>query len=162
VALTLMEFNRRTATPSELTQKYDNLYWYNWKSRRVARSEAAAGVVEEVSCRVIRAWKLFSCDGSPCCPNDWLIETGTHEYIVAESWRDLQPSGGNAFPGQNLYLVRWPKSHRLLRAEVSGSPTLATDLPIQNLVLLPDHWLRCEVLDPAQIPPEIKAALTAS
>ena len=137
----------RKASTNELRHRFDDLSWYEWKGRRAARREVSAGLVETLSVRVVRAWRLFSCEGAPCCPNDWLLETDSAECLLISSWRHLQPADNGMFPGSELLVTRWPESQRVVRVEVSGAPPSTVEASMQQAAALPDHWLRCVVVE---------------
>jgi hypothetical protein len=115
-----MKVEQRRASDHELRRRYEGLSWFARRQRRIARAEAAVGLVEVLTFEVTRAWKLFSCGGAPCCPHEWLLETPAGEFVQLHSWSALRPTEDGSFPGRLAVATRWPQSRRLIEAMVSG------------------------------------------
>jgi hypothetical protein len=132
---------------------WDGTSWFHFRERRLAREEVKTGDVEVLQFRAATVWAMHNCEGSPCCPNQWLIETEDEALVWISSWKHLHPSEG-AFPGEHLTVQRWPQTKRVASAAVSGDhvTSLAFDAELAGRVhgVLKtekmDYWLRCHVL----------------
>jgi hypothetical protein len=152
-----MNVRRRPATVGELASKYRNLSWFQGAQRRLARAEASAGLVEDLSFDVTRAWKLFSCAGAPCCPHSWLLQSDAGDFIQLDSWTALRPNAVDDFPGRHVIATRWPESERLIDVAVSGD-RVPSELPTpQNFVELARHGSQCHVMARDELPEELRA-----
>jgi hypothetical protein len=148
----------RAATPAQVARKYEHLSWFERGRRRLAREEAAFGQVEEVSFTVSRAWKLFSCAGAPCCPNEWLLETSDGDFVQVDSWSSLQPTESGCFPGRFVTATRWPKTNRLIDASIAGDPITTENAEVEVDVLndLANQYVECRVLRRADLPEGVR------
>ena len=134
---------------------WDGTSWFQFRERRLARNEVNAGEVEVLRFRAARVWAMHNCEGSPCCPNQWLIETDDKALVWLSSWELFQPAEG-AFPGEQMTVQRWPQTKRLASAAVTGPaiPSVAFDAKLATRVHAvlksggANHWLRCHVLPP--------------
>lgn len=147
----------RAATQTELDRKYEHLSLFDRKLRRVAREEAAIGEVEEVVFEVSRSWKLFSCDGSPCCPNEWLLETTDGDFVQIDSWSAMQPTESGDFAGRHVTAARWPRSERVITVSMSGDPIRPqnAEVEVDVLIDLGNQYCQCRVLRRNDLPQRV-------
>lgn len=150
-----MHIRRRQATERELARKYEGLSWFQRKRRALARAEASIGEIEEISFRVRRAWKLFSCSGAPCCPNEWLLEADSGEFVQVDSWESLAQTEEERFPGCDVTVRRWPQSLRVMGAETHGSPVETAELT-DGVVDLADQRLQCRICALSELPENVR------
>ena len=169
-----MRWTTRQADPDEIAYRMEEISWFEFRERWLARAEAESGEVEECQTEVQRVWTLNdSCEGAPCCPNEWVLECSEGELLYVNSWkflgRRLECSKGELsdvnswrslgpreelFPGRALTVRRWPTSHRVAGASASGAALPFTPWlePVEKAVWtalnhLP-RWMRCHELSP--------------
>jgi hypothetical protein len=132
---------------------WDGTSWFHFRERRLARDEVNTGEVEVLRFRASRVWAMHSFEGSPCCPNQWLIETDDGSLVWLSSWELFHAAEG-VFPGEQLTVQRWPQTKRVASAAVTGTaiPFVAFDTELATRVRdvlkseRADDWLRCHVL----------------
>ena len=154
-----MHWVKNTASRQEITDCTEYNWGLKFRERSTARAEAASEVVEECTLEAMRIWTLNSCDGAYCCPNEWLVESAEGEFFWLSSW-DFLARRDNRFPGQTIWLRRWPVSHRIIAAKTSGpdlpfSPwSKSLDQAVQNVLRSSKQtaWLRCLELPSRSIP----------
>jgi hypothetical protein len=143
---------------------WDGTSWFHFRARRLAREEVDTGDVEVLTFRAAAVWTMNRCDGAPCCPNDWLVETEDGELVWFSSWNHLQRREG-LFPGKQLSVKRWPRTKRVAAVTVTGEPVrfggfddgfAARVLSLLKSEML-DHWLRCHVLPRGSLTPPSRA-----
>jgi hypothetical protein len=154
--LTVETFSR-SPTDAERRQAVRGIALFH-RLRKSARHEAISGQVETLRFRVNRAWNIISCTGPPCCPNSWLLETATGEYVWVESWHYLTAASAQ-FPGTDVTIERWAQSHRLIRASAMGSPSLTYDgTAMEHLAPV----RQVEVYERGQLPDDIRTAIAGA
>jgi len=160
----MVTLTTRPAADAEVARKYEHLSWFEWKRRRSAREEAAQGQVEVVTFEVCRAWKLFSCDGSPCCPNEWLLETTDGDFVQMDSWSALQPTGRGFFPGRVVTAARWPLTQRLITASTAGDPLKPenAEVSVDALIDLGNQYVQCRILRLNDLPERVRSVVGRS
>lgn len=156
-----MRIFTRTPTATELRGKYRDISWFELRRRRLAREEAQHGVVEEVSFSVARAWRQFTCDGAPCCPNAWFIETEDGMFVALDSWDALAPID-DRFPGKQVTAVRWPQTLRLISVSIAGDSLVAQPQSPEALIDLANHYVQCVIYKPEELPESVRAVLRAA
>jgi hypothetical protein len=107
-------------------------------------------VVDVLTFEVSRAWKLFSCDGAPCCPNEWLLETDSGEFVQLDSWSELRPTDDGDFPGRHVVATR-PRSERLLHALTTGAAVPSVPFSPEALLDLADQYCGCRIIHRDQL-----------
>jgi len=159
IAKTDMEITERAATTAEIQQKFRHISLFELRLRRAAQAEADRGMVEVLVFDVVRAWKLFSCSGPPCCSNEWLLQTSAGELVQIDSWSMLHATKQTEFPGCRLVVTRWPRTHRVIHAEVSGVAIQAEEVASDSWIDLGKQNTRCEVLGRSELPPEVRSLI---
>lgn len=166
-----MHWTVEPATPQEIENWRHNVYWYEFRTKKLCLEERNNGMVEVAHTEVMRAWTLNSCLGSPCCPNEWLLRCDDQSSLFFGSWDFLSQWDQTnhtyiRFPGRNLTVRRWPITHRVISADCTGEPlhypvwTLKLDRAINKILEengLVDY-LRCQEI-PTGYEKEIREAL---
>jgi hypothetical protein len=155
----MMKRAERKATEDEIAAKYRDLSILQVRARRLASEEAATGVVAVVRFSVRNAWSTITCDGPPCCPNGWFLETTEGEYVVLDSWHFLSATADRRFPGTIVDIVLWPRSNRVVAATATGDPVVASDLVPESLARLDSQRGECVVYSWDDLPEEARAEL---
>jgi hypothetical protein len=150
-----MRIELRAVSEKEAAKPLKNISWFEINQRRLARREVAAGFVEELVFTVSRAWKEFTCEGAPCCPNAWLLETADRRFVQIDSWETLSPANSN-FPGENVAVVRWPQTLRVISAVANGNEVKSEDLPPQAMNDMPEQYIQCRLFEPADLPASVR------
>ena len=132
--------------------------WLDFHARRLAKQDAAHGMVETLDFDVGRAWKLISCPGPPCCPNTWLIEVEPNTFVFVESWEWLREPADLQFPGAHVTIERLPLSGRVLAARATGSAVAVPETPDEMRYLWTWEAQECAVLGPSDLEPEFLRA----
>lgn len=156
-----MQISEKPATEAEIKQKFRGISFFELGRRRLATAEAKMGVVEVLSFDVLRVWKLFTCSGPPCCPNQWLVQISEDEFAQLESWYELGPTREGMFPGQHVVARRWPKTSRLLSVQISGSSVEAKDMPPEESDGLIGQRRECAVFDKHLLPLHLQELVKA-
>jgi len=132
--------------------------WLDFHARRLAKQDAAHGMVETLDFDVGRAWKLISCPGPPCCPNTWLIEVEPNTFVFVESWEWLREPADLQFPGAHVTIERLPLSGRVLAARATGPAVAVPETPDEMRYLWTWEAQECAVLGPSDLEPEFLRA----
>lgn len=135
--------------PQDRTSLYRDIPFFLFRGRRLARSEFSKGELEVLEFDVGRAFNLLTCDGPPCCPSSWVVETVDGEQIYLESWKYFQQVERN-FPGSSVRVVRWPLTRRLHNVSISGRqiPTSESEAVREKIVRLNiPGFVECEVIN---------------
>lgn len=150
-----MKITKRPLKEAETKQRYREVSIFARQLRRQARAEIEAGEAEELEFEVVKAWKLITCEGPPCCPNGWLVRTRENELVYLQSWFALHAADGS-FPGSRVVAARLPLTHRLVDAVASGKPVPAPyDERLSQVVL--GLFPECEIIPVESLPPELAA-----
>lgn len=150
-----MIVTNRPATPAEIEGKNRDIAWFELRERRAAKEEARNGILEVLHFEVARAWNEITCDGPPCCPNAWFLETTEGDYLRLSTWEHLKAEHGH-FPGRIVTLARWPETHRIVTAEATGEPVAAEADGADALLKLPDVYGQCLVIPQEELPEEVQ------
>jgi hypothetical protein len=145
-----VRISRRQLTDAESRAPVTGVSIFSRTRRRQARLERERGEVETLEFQVTRAWNLITCAGPPCCPNTWLLEADSGEFVHLESWILLRAEG-ECFPGCHVTVSRLPLTHRLVGATVSGARVEAAHLD-ENEEHLVDDLPECELVPVARLP----------
>ena len=151
---------QRPASPLELKLWRRDISWFEFRRRRLARQEATEGLVEVVRFGVGRAWSGNWCEGAPCCPNEWVIETEDGMVVLVSSWHTLT-AVEQRFPGSEVTIVRWPKTLRVVSGTTTGeaiTPQPEGGLPMNDL---PAAYGECRVSTNAELPESVRTAIHA-
>jgi hypothetical protein len=146
-----VRIDRRKLTGAESRAPLSGFSIFSRTRRRQDRLERDRGEVETFEFRVVRAWNLITCAGPPCCPNTWLVEADSGEFVHLESWTLLRAEG-ERFPGSHVTVARLPLTHRLVSALVAEELVSAPRLEDEDEHLV-DDLPECEIVPLAQIPP---------
>lgn len=133
------------ATRREIRRKFATISVFALHKRKIARNEAANGAVQVISFTVSRAWKLFTCTGSPCCANEWLLETAEGGFVQLGSWDDLSETEAGHFPGTRVTVRRWPVTKRLIAAAVEGQSIAPEATTPESWAELANQAGQCDV-----------------
>lgn len=127
------------------------------KKRRIDANAKHAEVLDLI---VLRAWTLITCDGPPCCPNTWLLQTSPTELVYVRSWDHLDLVE-DAFPGSQVRLARLPGTRRILDAHVDGA-LVQREWPKDEMAIIPLYEktnAECQVVQIAELPASVHKTL---
>ncbi len=160
------------ATSQELQEWKKYVSWFEFKIQGLAKKDRNIGKVEFGSVEVERAWTLNWCLGSPCCPNEWLLECANGHLLYICSWDFLNKWDGIDdknlnFPGRTVTIRRWPNTHRVTAAHCSGDPlhiaewSRELDKAVKKVLksLQLDDWQCCHEI-PESNEPHIREVLS--
>ncbi len=158
-----MQWILEQALPNELERWRKDVFWYEFRTRKRALTDKEKGLVEVCRAEITRAWSLNSCLGSPCCPNEWLLECSDGDLLYFCSWDyfdkwDQVDESNLYFPGRLVTIRRWPITHRVSTAECTGDrisiPNWSHELYRIVMKLVRSHgqndWLRCQQIPAAK------------
>lgn len=144
------------ATSQELHAWKKHIAWFEFRNQGLAKRDRDTGKVEVGTTEIVRAWTLNWCYGSPCCPNEWLLECASGHFLFICSWDYLNKwdeidDKNLRFPGRIVTVRRWPNTHRIISAHTSGEPLLIAewsrelDKTVKKVLnsLQLDDWQRC-------------------
>ncbi len=123
-------------TADERRSIRQKLPWsFSFKRRRMRKRDLELGEIEVLTFTAERVWANMTCNGPPCCPNDWFIDAGGGDFVSIASWEWLGVDLDLQFPGREVTIERLPESHWLASGTASGEP-----VPVLPLL----DWLKVE------------------
>jgi hypothetical protein len=152
---------QRQASRSELETRKRDISWFEFRRRRLAREEAEEGLVEVVRFGAGRVWTQITCEGPPCCPNEWVIETEDRLYVSISSWHTLTAIE-QQFPGNDVTVIRWPKTLRVISAVATGEAMTPQPGRLEGLEDLLAGYGECRVSAASELPESIRAAFSVA